>query len=109
MKTQLARWACAAACALTLLAAPGPADARVTVTVEFAYGAVVAGGVGIFIAFGGSWDVSLAERGLPTALLEVRDGTVRAGLPLLSPRLTVDGPERATVDGVQLDLLRWRF
>lgn len=99
----------AALCAL-VLGAPSPAAARVTVTVQIAYGAVVVGGVGIFIAVGGAWDLGFAGRALPTALLEVANGTVRPGIPLpalnLEPEST--GADRAA-PSVRFDLLRWRF
>ena len=99
----------AALCAL-LLGAPAPAAARVTVTVHVAYGAVVVGGVGIFIAVGGSWDPGFAGQPLPTALLEVANGAVHTGIPL--PGLDAQA-DPIDADGsainVKLDLFRWRF
>lgn len=93
-----------------LLAAPTPASARVTVTVEVAYGGVIVGGIGLFIYIGGSWEVSLAGRSLPTALLEIREGRAQLGVPL--PRLHLDSVTAgtaATDEQLRIDLLRWRF
>lgn len=98
-----------ALCAL-ILAAPAPVAARVTVTVQIAYGAVVVGGVGLFVAVGGSWELPFANRDLPTALLEIGDGNFRPGIPLPSLSGGYD-PAAAdhSVPGVRIDLLRWRF
>lgn len=91
-----------------LLAAPLPAAARVTFTVQFAYGSVLVGGVGFFIYLAGGWEFPLASRELPTTLLEIRADRVRFGLPLLFPR-PAPGAVDARGQGVQLDLVRWRF
>jgi hypothetical protein len=95
---------------LALLGAPVPAAARVTVTFQFAYGAVVVGGVGVFIAVGGTWDLGLARRDASAALLELGEGGLRAAVPVPALCLAPDPaePERA-VPGVRVDLLRWRF
>lgn len=101
--------AAGALCAL-LLAAPAPAAARVTVSVEFVYGGVLACGLGIFIAFGGSWDIDLADRLPSGALLEVGAGRSRLGLPLPALELVddADGGLRSH-ERLHFDLLRWRF
>lgn len=93
-----------------MLGAPATAAARVTVTVQIAYGAVVVGGVGVFVAVGGYWNLGFADRALPTALLEVADGSVRPGIPL--PVLTREaGPtgDDRSAPSVGLELFRWRF
>ena len=101
--------AAGALCAL-LLVAPTSASARVAVTVEFAYGGVAACGVGFFVYFAGSWEASLAARGLQSALLELSGGRARLGVPTPSLRLGRDpSGQRAAPDSIQLDLLRWRF
>ncbi len=84
--------------------------ARVTVTVQIAYGGVVVGGVGFFFYLAGSWEMSLAERGFPTALLEIRNDGVRFGVPLPVPDVaSTPAAGDGELDGVRLDLLRWRF
>jgi hypothetical protein len=96
--------------ALMSVAPPAPAAARTTVTVQITYGAVVAGGVGVVVYLGGRWDLSLAGREGPPALLEIRDGRARLGVPL--PVLDAwEGPGRApdAAPAIRVDLLRWRF
>lgn len=101
--------AAAVAVCAALFAAPTPASARVVVTVEVAYGGIVAGGVGLFIYFGGSWEVPFAVGELPTALLEITPGRTRFGVPL--PSLGPDPGQTGTpvIDALHLDLVRWRF
>lgn len=101
--------AAAAAVCATLLAAPVPAPARVVVTVEVAYGGIVAGGVGVFIYFGSSWEVPFAAGDLPTALVEITPGRTRFGVPL--PSLGPDPGQTGSrsIDALHLDLVRWRF
>lgn len=102
----LATAAAGALCAL-LLATPAPAAARVTISVEVAYGGVLVGGVGFFLYLGASWDVPLAMRDLPTSLLEIGPGRTRLGVPL--PRLDADPDDAPARPEVSFDLLRWRF
>lgn len=96
-------------CAL-LLAAPIPAAASGTVTVEVAYGGVIGCGLGIFIFFAGSWEVPFAPRDLQGALLELGDGRARVGVPVPVLRFGngQDG-EQTSHDSIQFDLIRWRF
>ncbi len=97
-----------AVCALLLLA-PVPASAGVTITFEVA-GGVVACGLGFLFYFGGSWEASLADRGLQGTLLELSDGRVRLGVPVPSLNLVSDpAGEEVAHEALQLDLLRWRF
>lgn len=98
-----------AALTAALLFAPAPAAARVTVTVEIAYGGVVVGGVGFFVYIAGSWEYPLAGREIPTALLEVRGDGCRWGVPLPQPRLAPGEGAGAAADGALLDLVRVRF
>lgn len=99
----------ALAAAALVAAAPAPAAARVTVTVEIAYGGIVVGGVGFFVYIAGAWEIPLAERGIPTALLEVRGDGSRWGVPLLRPRAASPEGREPGVAGFEVDLLRWRF
>jgi len=101
--------AAALVCAI-ILSTSSPAAASVSVTVEFAYSGVVLGGVGLFVYFGGSWEIPFAGRNIPTALLEIREGRARLGVPLPSLPLATDmsgapGPGGA----LHIDLLHWRF
>ena len=92
-------------CAL-FLAAPAPAAARVTVSVEFVYGGVVGCGLGIFVYLADSWEIPLATRGLQGALVEFSAGRARVGVPLPSLSLVDEQvPRRA----LQVDLFRWGF
>jgi hypothetical protein len=96
-------------CAL-LLAAPAPAAAKVSVTIEVAYGGVIGCGLAFFVYFGGTWESGLAGRGLQSALIEVGDGPAHLGVPI--PSLVLLDDAAAAPAGhrrVQLDLLRWRF
>lgn len=96
-------------CAL-LLAAPAPAAARGTVTVEVVYEGVIGCGLGIFIYFAGSWEAPFAPRGLQSALLEFSDGRARVGVPVPALRFGSDpAGEQSSHDSIQFDLLRWRF
>jgi hypothetical protein len=96
-------------CAL-LLGAPAPASARVTVNVQIAFGAVVAGGVGFFVSIGGSGELPFAPRSLPTAVLEVSDGRASLGVPLPSLELVPDPADDGNPPArVQVNLVRWRF
>ena len=96
-------------CAL-LLAAPAPASAKVTVTIEVAYGGVVGCGLAFFVYFGGAWESGLAGRALQSALIEVGDGPAHLGVPIPSLAPVNDAAaEPAGHQRVQLDLLRWRF
>jgi hypothetical protein len=96
-------------CAL-MLGAPATAAARVTVTLQFAFGAVAVGGVGFFIVVGAAGDLGFAGHDLPTALLEVAKGEVRAGVPVPALDVKADPIDAdQTGPAVRLDLFRWRF
>lgn len=110
MKTILKQATAGVALCALLLARPAPAAARVTVTVEFAYGGLAACGVGFFLYFASSWEVPFAARRLQGPLLELSDGQAHLGVPIPSFRLGGDpSGEQVAHDAIQLDLLRWRF
>lgn len=93
-----------------LVAAPAPAAAYVTVTVEFVYGGIVVGCVGIFVAIGGTWDMPFVRRPLQTALIEVGPAGTSLGVPVPSFAAAADQPDGAAArGGVQLDVVRWSF
>lgn len=101
--------AAAALCAL-VLGAPAPASARVTVSVQIAYGAVVVGGVGVFIAIDGSWLLPFASREPAAAVLEFSGEGLRAGMPIPTLSLESDAADgHRPAPGVRIDLVRWRF
>ena len=91
------------------LLSPAPAHARVTISIEIAYGGIVVGGVGFFVYIAGAWEIPLAERGIPTALLEVRGDGSRWGVPLIRPRAAALERRERGGEGFEVDLLRWRF
>jgi hypothetical protein len=103
--------AAAAAACLVAFGKPTTAAAEVTVSVEFVYGSVAVGGMGIFIAFAGSWEALAGEEVVPDALVEVAGSRMRFGIPLapLLPFPPEDPTARPAVDGVLLNLMRWRF
>lgn len=96
---------------LLALGAPAPAAARVVISVEFVFGGVAAGGLGIYVAASGTWSSFAAKRDIPDALLEVRGTRPRFGIPFAPlPALSGDEyGERPAADGLNLNLLRWRF
>lgn len=108
MLSRVLRWALAGALAALALAAPVTASARATVTVQIAYGGFVAGGVSVFVYLSGAWELPLAMRDLRTSLLEVSAGRARLGVPLPSLRTREDADDPRG-DGLQVDLVRWRF
>lgn len=93
----------AAAC---ILLSARPAGARVTVSVHLTYGAVLAGGVGLYIVFAAAWDLHLGEAPPSSALLELRGRSLRWGLPIPSP---AHDPGGERVEGWRADILRIRF
>jgi hypothetical protein len=103
--------AAVAAASLVTLGSPAPATARVIVSVEFVYGSVAAGGVGIFVALSGSWEAFARDGGIPDALIEVRGTRVRLGMPLVPLQAAADDDagDRPVADGLLLNLVRWRF
>jgi hypothetical protein len=103
--------AAAAAACLVALGRPTPAAAEATVSVEFVYGSVAVGGMGIFIAFAGSWEALAGGEVVPDALVEVAGKRMRFGMPLapLLPFSPEDPADRPAFDGVLLNLVRWRF
>jgi len=103
--------AAAAAACLVALGSPTPAAAGVTVSVEFVYGSVAVGGMGIFIALAGSWETLVDSPGVPDALVEVAGSRTRFGMPLapLLPFSPDDPADRPAADRILLNLVRWRF
>jgi len=108
MAGRTARAAAAALAGLALLLATVPARgaSRVTVRVEFYYGAAVAGGVGLFVWFSGGWESWLRGHGRPAALIELGPDGVRAGIPVPEPWVEAADGRPA---GRRADLLRVRF
>lgn len=110
IRRRAGRFLAAVLLALPIVVLPRPAFSYVRISVEWAFGSVVVGGVGIFVYAAGSWEYPLVERDLPTALVEFRGRRPRLGIPLVQRRLIPGGETRISPsDGLQLDLVRWRF
>ena len=110
MAINLKKTAAAGALCALLLTAPTPASARVTISVEVAYGGVVGCGLVFLLYFSGSWEAGFGARSLQGALLELSDGRAQWGVPLPSLGLGSDpSGDQVQRDTIQLDLLRWRF
>jgi hypothetical protein len=94
----------AAAC-LFLLPASAPAATQVRVSVEFAYGGIVAGGVGLVVYFSQSFTVEMGTLPLASSLARWERGGWHLGIPLVRPEETGErtGPRW------RLDLLRLEF
>lgn len=101
----------AAGAAVLLLARPAPASARVTVSVEFVFGGVAVGGIGIFVALSGTWETFAALEGIPDALVEFRGTRPRLGIPFALPQPLPgdDQTGRPPTGGPLFNLVRWRF
>ena len=110
MEMNLKKTAAVGALCALLLVAPTPASARVTVSVEVAYGGVVGCGLVFLLSFSGSWEAGLAAHELQGALLELEGGRAQVGVPIPSLRFDGDASgDQVQRDTIQLDLLRWRF
>lgn len=88
-----------------------PCEARVTITVQFAYGTLIVGGFSLMVYFSQSYVLRHLASGEDTALFNIGDKPIRTGVP--TPRFRGRHPDRE--DGVpsgyeyRLDLIRWRF
>jgi hypothetical protein len=97
-----------AALSACLLVVPARSEARLVVTVQVAYGAVAVGGLSLFIWVGGGVE-GLRPGPLSAALLELRPGGARWGIPAPALRLAPGAEGVARPAGFQLELLRVRF